>query len=77
MNKEGLKSNFNVDADKVIFNLSVNGGYEYSRTSRETPDRMFIIREGDDYDVALADEGSLAQWRADLSELEEIEIVSQ
>lgn len=69
MTKERLKKDFNVDADKVVFKS--NGRFEYSKDAN-TVDEHYIIKQGDNYTVVCGKTNTVAQWRKDLKELEEV-----
>lgn len=67
MTKANLLINYKVDADKVKFERSANGLYEFSVKSFKG---RYLIKENNDYTVVVEATNSKAQWACDLSGLE-------
>lgn len=70
MNKENLKIQYNVDADKVKWRECENRGYKWE-TSDISTKGYYINKEGNDYTVVDAKTNSVCKSVHDLSALEE------
>lgn len=69
MNKEKLKMEYNVDADKVSWKERENRGYKW-KTSDISKNGYYINKEGNDFTVVDAKTNSVCHSTHDLSELE-------
>lgn len=70
MNKERLKTNYNVDADKVDWQESENRGYKW-KTSPTNKRGFYINEEYGNYTVVDGKTNSVCRFTHDLSDLEE------
>lgn len=71
MNKQKLKTNFGVDAEKIKWQAFENGGYKW-QTSATNKNGYYINNENGDYTVVDAKTNSVCRFTHDLSDLEEV-----
>jgi len=70
MNKERLKTNFNVDANKIKWQQCENGGYKWETSRSEKG--YYINKEGNNYTVVEEKSNTAINFTRDLSGLEEL-----
>lgn len=70
MNKERLKTNFNVDANKIKWQQCENGGCKWETSRSEKG--YYINKEGNNYTVVEEKSNIAINFTRDLSGLEEL-----
>lgn len=70
MNKENLKKNFGVNAEKIKWQEFENGGYKW-QASAINRNGYYINKENGDYTVVDSKTNSVCGFTHDLSDLEE------
>lgn len=72
MNKEELKRQYSVNADKIAWKECENGGYKW-KTSKVNKDGFYINEEkGGKYTVVDSKTNSRTRFRHNLADLEEL-----
>lgn len=71
MNKEELKRQYSVNADKVAWEECENGGYKW-KTSKVNKNGFYINEEKGKYTVVDGKTNSVCRFTHDLSDLEEL-----
>lgn len=66
MRKEKFEKDYKVNLDKVVFELSKNGLYSFSKSIRG----FYIIKENDDYKLVNEENNSIHQWIENLDGIE-------